>query len=153
MTPTTVSLEVCMRTLLPAEVQARQREVLDRVEALAADGVVDDVAVPWWSDRVCPPEEDSPLGSSCPEVVRDLLAVADDRDLTLAPYFERHARLGRGDADALVLPVTALVVRDGDSIVGLYPIAHEGRTYTVEDCLVALERGETAANLPVRVAD
>ena len=140
-----------MRSLTPPEVQARQRDVLDRIEALVADGVVDDVAITWWSDKVCPPDAAGPLGASCPQVVRDLLAVADELDLTLAPYFDRHARVGSGEADSIVLPVIALLVRQHGTLVGVYPISHEGTTYAVEDCLVALETGEDVTNLPSAV--
>ena len=142
-----------MRSLLPPEVQTRQREVLDRIEALVADGLVADAGVTWWSDRVCPPETAGPLGGSCPAIVRDLLTLADALDLDLAPAFDRHARLGGGDDEVIVLPVIALVVREAGTIVGVYPITHGGRRYTVEDCLVALEAGDPAANLQSELAD
>jgi hypothetical protein len=73
--------------------------------------------------------------------------VAEKRDVSLAPYFAAHARVGRGTADALVLPVIALVCRRGGDICGVYPIERDGRRYTVEDGLQALEAGEPVDNL------
>ncbi len=146
------TVECCMRSLTPADVQTRQRQVLDRLEAVLADGLVAAVDLVWWSDKVCPPETAGPLASSCPPVVRDVLTLAETLDLDLEPYFGSHACVGTGDEDVLVLPVVALLVREGGTIVGLYPISHEGTRYTVEDCLERLEAGESPANLPSLVS-
>jgi len=136
-----------MRSLAPEEVQGRQREVLDRVEALAAAGIVAAAPITWWSHRVCPPNPDNPLAQSCPAVVSELLDRAAAADFELAPYFDAHPRVGHGDADAITLPVICLVVRRDGEVCGLYPIQRRGRRYTVEDCLTALEAGASVANL------
>ena len=136
---------VCLRPFTPREVQQRQQEVLSRIETLAADGVVEPTVV-WWSPKVCPPGGDNPLGSGCPDIVGELLDLADSRQFSLEPFIRRHHGVTPGD-DSLVLPVICLVIRADGDIGGLYPVALDGEKYTVEDGLRALEAGEPVLNL------
>jgi hypothetical protein len=138
-------IQVCLRPFTPQEVQQRQQEVLDRIEALAADGVVEPTVV-WWSPKVCPPGTDNPLSSGCPDIVAELIDLADSKQFSLEPFIQEHHGITPDD-DSLVLPVICLVVRDGGEIGGLYPVSLEGTKYTVEDGLRALESGEAVLNL------
>jgi hypothetical protein len=146
-TALTYDVEVCLRPFTPQDVQQRQQEVLRRVEALAAEGVVDPT-VHWWSPRVCPPGRENPLSDGCPAIVAELIDVADRDGFSLEPFIREHHGISPGNDDSLVLPVISLVVRDeADEICGLYPVAIEGTKYTVEDGLRALESGGDVRNL------
>lgn len=139
-------VETCLRPFTPHEVQERQQEVLDRLALLESDGIVE-AEVVWWSPRVCSPDSEGPLSSGCPDVVRELVELAERDKFSLAPFIQKHAGTGPGKGDSLTLPVIALVVRDGDDIGGFYPVSFEGTKYTVEDGLRALESGTAALNL------
>ena len=139
-------VQVCLRPFTPQEVQERQQEVLDRLAILESDDIVKTDIV-WWSPRVCPPNSDGPLSGGCPEVVRELVELAERDGFSLAPFIGEHAGAIPGKGDSLTLPVIALVMRDADNIGGIYPIALKGTKYTVEDGLHALESGAPALNL------
>lgn len=140
-------VQVCLRPFSPHEVQERQQELLDCLAILESEGVLESEVV-WWSPRVTPPGTEGPLSGGCPDVVRELLALADRDEFSLAPFIEEHAGAVPGKGDSLTLPVIALVVRDDDDEVGgLYPVSFEGRKYTVEEGLRALEADESPLNL------
>lgn len=139
-------VQVCLRPFTPREIQERQQDVLDRVAILESEGILE-AEVIWWSPRVCPPNSDGPLSGGCPDVVRELVELADGAGFSLAPFIDEHAGVIPGEGDSLTLPVISLVVRDDDDIGGIYPIAFEGTKYTVEDGLRALEAGESVLNL------
>ena len=139
-------VQACLRPFTPQEVQTRQQEVLDRLAILENDGVIETEVV-WWSPRVCPPDSDGPLSGGCPEVVCELVEIADRNGFSLEPFIEEHPGAIPGEGNSLTLPVIALVVREGGDVGGIYPIALDGRRYTVEDGLRALEAGESALNL------
>jgi hypothetical protein len=139
-------VQVCLRPFTPPEVQERQQEILDRLAILESEGLIESEVV-WWSPRVTPPGSDGPLSGGCPEVVRELVALAERETFSLAPFIEEHAGASPGKGDSLTLPVVALVVRDGDDIGGLFPVSFEGTKYTVEEGLSALEAEESPLNL------
>ena len=147
--------QICLRPFTPREVQERQQEVLDRLAILESDGVVT-VEVVWWSPRVCPPHDDGPLSGGCPDVVREMVDLADRKGFSLEPFIEEHPGPLPGEGESLTLPVIALVLRDDSAnaesdIRGIYPLTLDGRRYTVEDGLRKLETGvsaESALNLP-----
>lgn len=87
------------------------------------------------------------LSGGCPDVVRELVELADCDKFSLAPFIQEHAGTVPGTGDSLALPVIALVVRDGDDIGGFYPVSFEGTKYTVADGLRALKSGTAALNL------
>ncbi|MFC7132547.1 MULTISPECIES: HTH domain-containing protein [Salinibaculum] len=139
-------VQVCLRPFTPQDVQQRQQEVIGRIEALAADGIVDPTVV-WWSPRVCPPGTDNPLSAGCPDVVHELLDLADRDGFSLEPFIRKVGGVHPGTDDSLVLPVICLVVRHGGAIGGLYPVALDDTKFTVEDGLQALETGGGVLNL------
>lgn len=139
-------VQACLRPFTPQEVQERQQDVLDRLATLERNGVVD-ADVVWWSPRVCPPDSDGPLSGGCPDVVCELLALADRGGFSLEPFIEEHPGAVPGEGNSLTLPVIALVVRDGDGVGGIYPIAFDGTKYAAEDGLQALEDGRPVLNL------
>ncbi|WP_340097817.1 HTH domain-containing protein [Salinibaculum salinum] len=146
-----LQLQVCLRPFTPAEVQERQQEVLDRLAILENDGVVD-VEVVWWSPRVCPPHSAGPLSGGCPDVVCELVELAERDGFSLEPFIEEHPGAMPGQGDSLTLPVVSLVARDEGEIAGIYPITLEGTAYTVEDGLRILEAGESILNLKESVS-
>jgi hypothetical protein len=77
-------VQVCLRPFTPQEVQERQQEVLDRLAVMKSDGDVETEVV-WWSPRVCPPDSEGPFSGGCPDVVRELVALADREGFSLAP--------------------------------------------------------------------
>ncbi len=139
-------LQVCLRPFAPEEVQHRQREIIDRIENLAAEGG-HDASVVWWSPKVAMPDNDGPFADSVPQVVIDLMDCADHDGFSLEPFIEEHHSTGLVQQDVLVLPLVSLVVRVDGEVRGLYPVEIHGETYTIEDGLRALETGEDVTNL------
>ncbi|ACV47371.1 conserved hypothetical protein [Halomicrobium mukohataei DSM 12286] len=136
-----------MRRFAPDAAQQRQRDVLERVEKLAEEGLVEEVTHEWWSTRVCTPGTDDSEGSSCPMIVEELLDAADGTSISLQPAFRRATGHETADSDVLYLPVICLVVREDGEVAGIYP-ACDGQTHhRVEDALDRIESGEGVSNL------
>jgi hypothetical protein len=146
-------VDLCLRSPSPATAGPRQRAVLERVEALAEDRLVDDVEVCWWGGRAGIADTGGSDGDSLPRPVTDLLVLADAMDIDLRPSHATRVHGTGTDGDEPPVPPIALVVREGGTIVGVYPLHHDGTRHTVDDCLAALAGGERAANLPPLLTD
>jgi hypothetical protein len=147
------TVDLCLRAPSPATAQPRQRAVLERVEGLAADGLVDEFEVCWWDGGAGNRETDGWDGDRLPRPVADLLVLSDAMDIDLRPPHTSHV-LGSGTgADDQPLPPVAALVREGGTIVGVYPLHHDGAPQTVDDCLAVLAAGERAANLTPLLTD
>jgi hypothetical protein len=122
-----------------------QQDVLTRVRALEADGVLDEADVAGEWQRIRTLNEDTRDGAI--ETYREFEAWAERNDHSLAPAFERRTRsylgLDRMD-DVVVFPVVSLAVYEGEHLQAVFPCSDEQGTYTVPDCLDAFERGDDA---------
>lgn len=85
------------------------------------------------------------------EVVEEIFDAVQGSDLSLSPAFRRTE--DHGGRPLLYLPVVGLLIREGDRIVGVYPVSEgEGRV-TVDDALSAIEDGEDPANVEREMPD
>lgn len=140
-----VTLDVCLRSAVAGVTEARQEEVLDRVQQLKRNGTVDDITVHYWGGRVAAPNDGTRNDSGTPDIVTELYDVAADSELSLQPFFRE--RTADRDRTVLFLPVVCLIVRRDGEVAGVYPSTSEGDHQTLEDGLAALADGEAWANL------
>ena len=141
-----VTLDVCLRSAVAGITEARQEEVLDRVQQLRRTGAIDDVAVTYWGGRVAAPNDGTRNDSGTPDVVTELYDVIEDSDVSLKPFF-REKTGDRENRTVLFLPVVCLVVRQNDEVVGVYPATRDEEHQTLQDGLAALSEGDAWANL------
>lgn len=140
-----VTLDICLRSAVAGVTEARQEEVLDRVEQLKRNGAIDDVTVHYWGGRVAAPYDGTRNDSGTPDIVTELYDVAADSDLSLQPFFRE--KTADRDRTVLFLPVVCLVVRHNGEVAGVYPSTFEGDHQTLEDGLAALADGEAWVNI------
>lgn len=140
------------RTPLRAELYLRgdahgvfdvQRQVLNRVERLEANGTLGEsiVAGDWQPVRARAEDARSDALSTYEE----FRAWARHNGHSLEPAFQRrtrtHLATDRTD-EVVVFPVVALALYDERDLQAVFPCTDEDRTYTVEDALDAFERGD-----------
>lgn len=135
-----VRVDIYLRTSVAGVVEARQSEVLDRVEQLQRTGVLDDVSVSYWSSTVPAPDE-----GGCPDVISELYEFTTDTAYSLSPFFRE--REGRDETrTTLFVPIVCLVVRRESAIDSVFPSTYEGRYRSIEDGIRALEANEPLAS-------
>ncbi|QCC50292.1 hypothetical protein DV733_03150 [Halapricum salinum] len=141
-----VTLDVCLRSAVAGVTEARQEEVLDRVQQLSRTGIIDEVTVHYWGGRVAAPNDGTRNDSGTPDIVTELYDVTEDSDITLEPFFREKAG-DRENRTVLFLPVVCLVVRRDEEIAAVYPSTDGDEHRTLQDGLAALAEDETWANL------
>ncbi|SNZ17450.1 hypothetical protein SAMN06269185_3027 [Natronoarchaeum philippinense] len=144
-------LDVYMRAFVPDAAQRRQEAMLERMRRLRDRGIIDDVSVSRWSSRACLSVElhhDRPDGT---ELYRELVDATDGTALSIQPFFRERKGPSRGRS-VVHLPVVCVVVRRDDAIAGVYPCSAPEGTYSVTDCLDALEDGGDVENVDGDVA-
>jgi hypothetical protein len=141
-----LELDVYMRAFVPDAAQRRQEAMLERMRDLADRGKIDDLSVTRWSNQVSVTpdlDSDNPAGE---HVYRELDAATEDTTLSIEPFF-RERRGPKEDRQVISLPVICVVVRSDETVAGIYPCSADDSTYSVTDCLDALEAGENVANV------
>lgn len=139
-----ITLELAVRTLSPRGCQRRQNEVVRRLNALAERGVVDDVSVSVWGDRVATTTADAETdhGREVLDAVASFREWADDHGLSVDPFFETresHSEFTGESYAALELPAMVLAeYRDGE-LSWVSPCVDGEEAYTVGDRLATLE--------------
>lgn len=121
-----------------------QQDVLNRVRALEAAGVLDEANVAGEWQRIRTLSEDTRSGAV--ETYREFDDWATRNGHSLSPAFERRTRsyLGLDHVDdVVVFPVVSLAIYDGEELQAVFPCSDEDETYSVPDCLDAFERGDT----------
>ncbi|WP_226021533.1 HTH domain-containing protein [Halomicrobium salinisoli] len=120
-----------------------QQAVLKRVEALAAGDALDEAEVADEWQRIRTTDEDRRDGAV--ETYVEFADWAERNGYSLGPAFEQRTRsyvgLDRVD-DVVVFPVVSLAVYEDDRLRGVFPCSDDERTYRVQDCLEAFERGD-----------
>lgn len=137
-----VRVELFLRTQTPSDVVERLRELADRVRRLAADDTVSDVRVRTWTSVQPALEELSDTGQSVTQTVDAFRAWAEQHDCTLRPGFEQRettSMVSRRSATKLQVPIAGLAVYEGETLQCVAPCSDGDRTYTVDDCVTALE--------------
>lgn len=141
-----VTLDVCLRSAVTGVVEARQDEVLDRIQQLKRTGAIDGVTVHYWSGKANAPNDGAHNGSGCPDIVNELYDATDDSDLSLEPFFREKPTDG-DHRTVLFLPVVCLVVRRDGEVAGIYPSTREDDHESIQDGLSALSEDGEWANL------
>jgi len=120
-----------------------QQEILDRVRDLESDSALADIEVDWSWERIRTIDEDHRDGAL--ETYREFADWAEHNGYDLLPAFERRSRgfvgLDRVE-EVVVFPVACLAVYHGSDLEAVFPCTDEGRSYRVQDCLDALDRGD-----------
>ncbi|RKD95224.1 HTH domain-containing protein [Halopiger aswanensis] len=139
-----VRVEVFLRTRTPPGVVERLRDLVARARRLEATDSVTDVRVTNWAP-VCPTlEELSDDGPSVAPTVATFRSWADREGYSLEPGFARRetsSRLEDCHAAEIQVPIVSVAVYEGERLQCVTPCADGERTYTVAECLEALERG------------
>lgn len=148
MTPRTdTHLELYCRTETPEPIDSRLATLRADLASLAGDRGWS-FGVTRWPTKV-ELTDDRPTESVVEHVYDRFTTWAEDRDVSLDPAFDVRDCYSWTTGDpcqALVMPVACLAVSRGDDLVSIYPHESDGTTYTIEDAIDALERGE---DLPV----
>lgn len=140
--PESVHVELFLRTQAPSDVVERLHELTDRVRRLAADDTVTDVRVRTWTSVRPALEELSDTGRSVTQTVDAFRSWAEQHDCTLRPGFEQRettSMVSRRSATELQVPIASLAIYEGETLQCVAPCSDGERTYTVDDCVTALE--------------
>lgn len=139
-----VRVEVFLQTHTCPAVVERLRSLVSRARRLEDGGTVDEVRVKTWSPVRPALEELSDSGPSVTLTVNSFQAWADREGYTLRPAFTRRetaSLLSRRPAVEIRVPIACLAVYEGDTLRCVVPCTVGERTYSVEECLTALEAG------------
>ncbi|WP_408958454.1 HTH domain-containing protein [Natrinema sp. 74] len=145
--PQTVRVEVFLRQCASPDVVDTLGETVARSRRLEQRDGHTDVRIKTWGS-VCPAIESlSDSGRSVSVTVDAFQSWADREGYTLRPAFERRetaSRFGRGaTAEEIRVPVVCVAVYEDDDLECVAPCTDGDRTYTVEQCLDALEDGQS----------
>jgi hypothetical protein len=124
----------------------RQQAMLQRVDALESEGVLADAEVDASWQRIRTPEQDS--RDDAVETYEEFRQWAETNGYSLEPAFERRQRSYVGTDvvhDVVVFPLVSAAVYEGNDLVAVLPSSDETGEihFGVQDCLDALEAGET----------
>ncbi|PSP42479.1 hypothetical protein BRC66_01285 [Halobacteriales archaeon QH_2_66_30] len=134
-----VTVELHVRSELPAPARSQASQVYEELGVLAGQGAIADLHREHWPNRtpIDDPESD----------VRDTYlqfqSWATDQGYSLAPFFQiRECYTPEvGDwCDWLVTPAMCLAVYEDGTLSAVYPHRDSGETRTVQDGMEALER-------------
>lgn len=138
------SVTAYLRTGVTSVVRERQARVRETVEQVDAAGIVEEVDVVGWPERVRGPPDTTVAADAFRLYDEFIDAVEAD---PLVPFFE--ARTGAGGADRVVdLPAISVAYRVDGDLAGLYPRWRDGEHHSIEDCMRALCTGDRLANVP-----
>lgn len=149
-TPTTtnrLTLELNVRSLSPAGARSRQNAVIDRLEALEADGRIARFTTNVWGSRVglSTTASRTEPGTVVLEQVATFRQWARENGRSLRSFFETRTTtspITGEEYTTIVFPMIVLAeYRDGD-LRHVAPCTDGERVYTVEDRLDAIAAGE-----------
>jgi hypothetical protein len=131
-------VELHVRETLPEPAGERRAAVTDRLEALAADGVVDGYDVFTWDKRI---RVDGTGDRGTRDLYLSFVGWADEEGVGLRPFFDTRECYSMATGEFgrwLVLPALCLAVYEDGDLAAVYPHA-DGREFrSVEDCLDSL---------------
>ena len=121
--------------------------VTDRLSDLRDSGDIDSYAVRTWPARVR--FDVDPHDSTIVDLYQRFWAWAHDQGGSVRPAFDiRQGQTMLGEHEQVLLtPVIFVWVVADDEIVAVAPYSIDGRTYTVNELLTALESTETGATI------
>lgn len=141
-----IRVEVFLRTRTPPGIIERLRDIVARARRLEATDTVTDVTVTTWAP-VRPALEDLGDGdgpSSVSMTVNAFRSWADSEGYSLRPAFARRetsSLLEERPTTEIRVPIVSVAVYEDDTLRCVTPCADGDRTYTVSECLEALEAG------------
>jgi hypothetical protein len=137
-------VEVFLRGTVPFDARTRQLVVLGRVRALHERGLIDDVRVDTWANRVTDGPADAVLALTALEGFEHW---ATAHHASLAPGFETHeGHCGFTDQHyhTTTFPVVCLAIYEDDRLVSVFPHSTASGCQSVADGLAMLEiEGDT----------
>lgn len=139
-----VRVEVFLRTRTPPDVVERLRTLVERARQLEATDAVTDVHVRTWAPVRPALEELSDSGPSVALTVNAFRSWADREGYSLRPGFARRetsSLIEDRPAAEIQVPIVSVAVYEDDTLQCVAPCADGERTYTVAECLEALEGG------------
>jgi len=140
---------VFVRRSVPFQARSRQLAVLGRVRALESAGVVDEVVVDTWANRVTDATADAAVALAAFEGFETWAKAHRAR---LEPGFEAHdchCTFTDRDYRATVFPVVCVAVYADDELVAVYPHTRDdGSVVTVDLGLSLLEAGDDTRSTP-----
>ncbi|RZH69508.1 HTH domain-containing protein [Natrinema altunense] len=142
----TVRIEVFLRNNASAAVVEPLRSIVSRARCLEERAIAADVRVKTWTSVRTALEELSDAGPSVSLTVDAFESWADREGYTLRPAFDRHetdSMLEHRPATEIQVPTVCVAVYEDDDLQCVAPCSDGDRTYTVEECLDALEDGST----------
>lgn len=140
-----VRIEVFLRSHASATVVEPLRETVTRARRLEETRNVD-VRVKTWATVRPALEVLSDSGPSVSLTVDSFRSWADEEGDTLRPAFERRetaSLLDRRPAAEIRVPTVCVAVYEDGDLECVAPCSDGDRTYSVEECLAALEDGVT----------
>lgn len=139
-----VRIELFVRANPAADAVAWLDELAARTRRLEDRDAVAEVNVETWTTVRPALEALGDAGPSVSATVEAFQAWADRAGYSLAPAFSRcetRSLLDSGSSTELRVPVASLAVYEGGKLRWVAPCTDEERSYSVEDCLAALEEG------------
>ncbi|WP_201293990.1 HTH domain-containing protein [Natronorubrum halalkaliphilum] len=134
-----------LRQRTSPEIVQQLRQTVARVRQIEDDGIAD-VEIKTWGSVNPALEEISDSGPSVSLTVKSFQSWADREGYTLRPAFERReisSLLSSQPATEIQIPIICVAVYEGDDLRCVAPCSDGEQTYSVENCLAALEVGLT----------
>jgi hypothetical protein len=146
-----VTVELWARSLSPRGAGRRRSATVRRLERLEGDRI-DGFRVRLWGDRIghSTPEARTERGRAALERVATFREWADERGLTLSPFFEERTRESAFTDDGgrvLVLPEMALAEFRAGQLRRVSPCSDGDDSYAVDDHLSALAAGPESGDV------
>lgn len=134
--------ELFVRSAAPGGIADLQRRLCERLEGLAADGVLESVDCEVWGRNIPaePGSEPSVWGK-----YDEFVEWAAEHDCSLGPAFsvrETGTLVSEETRRVVSVPMLCLAVYQGEELRAVYPCLNDGDVYTVEDGIAELEGEE-----------
>jgi len=130
-----------VRSDLPTPASRCRQTTISRLEALVADGVLEDFSVTSWAKRV-PLEAGADLGRMERDRFNTFSAWARAVGVRLAPFFDTRecysSKTGAHQTQLVMPAMCAALYDEEDELVGVVPHTHESGSVSVRECLERL---------------
>lgn len=138
------TVEVRLREQTPPPVTETIQETLSRLRSLERTGAIAELCIESWGQRECAVITEGAEKPDIESLIEEFRAWANRNDYSLGPAYERREVSSMFCEDSHVqhvVPIVAIAVYEDDTLRGVAPCADEDGTYTVHDCIDAIERG------------
>lgn len=138
-TTTTRQAVLYLRSIESSGISDVQRRIMNRLEELAADGLLASADYEVWGQGI--PATGGPK-SHVHAIYDEMSEWADENDRSLTPAFEVRKTQPMGtdeQREVISFPMLCLAIYEGDEVEAVFPHADGDRVYTIDDGLAALE--------------